>query len=147
MPLVRRIVVAAISFQLLFYLGCGPSGPEIARVKGTVTMDGQPLSNATVVFIPPNGRPSAARTNQEGNYVLNFSGGRKGAIPGLNRIRITTLADPSVDEEGNSIPGQKETIPMRYNQMSELEFDVEDGKENTANFDLESGGKVINEAY
>jgi hypothetical protein len=42
-----------------------PGGPEIASVEGTVTMDGNPLPNASVVFIPPAGRPAGARTNAE----------------------------------------------------------------------------------
>jgi hypothetical protein len=133
------------SWTLLFLLsaGCGPSGPEIASVAGRVTMDGKPLPNATVVFIPENGRPAGASTDENGNYVLNFSQGRKGAIPGKNTIRITTQRDPTPgDETTKSIPGSKETIPMRYNTVSELEFTVEPKKKNIANFDLTSDGPI-----
>lgn len=124
-------------------LGCSTSGPEIASVKGTITMDGKPLPNATVVFIPQsNGRPAAAKTDSEGKYRLNFSAGRKGAIPGNNRIRITTKSDPSVDEEGNPIAGSPEKIPMKYNQLTTLEFNVLAGQKNEANFELQSGGQI-----
>ena len=53
--------------------GCSSSGPEIASVSGRITMDGKPLANATVVFIPENGRPAGARTDADGKYVLNFT--------------------------------------------------------------------------
>lgn len=130
---------------LVILIGCGPGGPDIASVEGTVTMDGKPLEYATVVFIPTGGRPAGAMTDKEGKYVLNFSAGRKGAIPGPNKIRVTTLRDPSEDEDGNPIPGSKETIAMEYNQQTTLEFNVEAGKKNIANFDLKSGGKIMSD--
>src|SRR5262245_51132847 len=43
---------------VLALAGCGPGGPEIAHVAGRVTMDGKPLSNAAVVFVPETGRPA-----------------------------------------------------------------------------------------
>src|SRR5262245_29198245 len=119
--------------------GCGSGGPDIAYVSGRVTMDGKPLANATVVFIPENGRPAGASTDADGRYVLNFSEGRRGAIPGKNMVRVTTQRDPTPGEDGKSIPGSKETIPDKYNSATELTFDVEPKKRNVANFDLKSG--------
>jgi hypothetical protein len=123
-------------------LGCSSGGPDIAYVSGRVTMDGKPLPNATVVFVPENGRPAGATTDAEGNYVLNFAQGRKGAIPGPSSIRIMTFRDADQDENGNPIPASKETVPARYNTDSTLSFDVEPGKKNVANFDLESEADV-----
>jgi hypothetical protein len=123
--------------------GCGRGGPEIAYVTGRVTMDGKPLANASVIFIPENGRPAGAATDADGNYVLNFAQGRRGAIPGKNAIRITTQRDPTPGEGDEAIPGSKETVPAKYNTNSTLEFVVEPGKKNVANFDLKSDGKVI----
>ena len=123
-------------------LGCGPSGPEIARVEGTVKMDGKPLADAAVVFIPENGRPAGSRTDSAGHYVLNFSEGRLGAIPGKSSVRITTAREASEGADGKPTPAAPETIPMKYNTQSTLEFTVENGKKNIANFDLVSGGPV-----
>ncbi len=143
--LIYRVCSAYLVVVLL--AGCGSSGPEIASVKGTITLDGKPLPNATIVFIPPEGRPAGAKTNAEGKYELNFSNGRKGTMPGLNKIRLTTLSEASQDENGNAIPGSKEIIPMQYNQMSTLEFLVEPGKQNIADFALESKGKIQTTGY
>jgi hypothetical protein len=101
-------------------------------------MDGKPLADATVVFVPENGRPSGARTDEDGHYVLNFAQQRKGAIPGTSTVRILTMRDADRDENGQVIPGRKETVPARYNTDSELTFEVEPGKKNVANFELES---------
>ena len=125
---------------LVLAVGCSSSGPEIARVEGRVLMDGKPLPNATVVFVPENGRPAGATTDENGHYVLNFAQGRKGAIPGTNMVRILTMRDAGQDENGQSIPGSPETVPARYNTETTLEFNVEPKKNNIANFELKSTG-------
>ena len=129
---------------LTVMIGCGPSGPEIARVQGTITMDGKPLPAAVVMFVPEHGRPSACETDDNGKYVLEFSAGRKGAIPGKNRVEVNT-ARLAYEKDGKQMPAVKESVPVRYNRDTELEFNVEPGKTNIANFDLKSGGKVIQE--
>jgi hypothetical protein len=138
---VWSLVIGAWSllFAWSFLLaGCGSGGPDISYVSGRVTMDGKPLPNASVVFIPENGRPAGANTDEDGNYVLNFAQGRRGAIPGKNTIRITTLRDPYEGDDGKMVPGSPETIPSKYNASTTLEFTVEPRKRNVANFDLTS---------
>ncbi len=122
-------------------IGCSNSDIETASVKGKVTMDDKPLANASVVFIPENGRPAGASTDDEGNYVLTFSGDRQGAMLGKNIVKISTLSDPSETEAGEIIPGTPETVPIQYNAETTLEFMVEQ-KENIANFDLSSEGEI-----
>lgn len=122
--------------------GCSSSGPEIAYVSGRVTMDGKPLPNATVVFVPENGRPAGAGTDEDGNYVLNFSQGRQGAIPGPSIVRISTARDADQDDEGQTIPGSPETVPRQYNIETTLTFDVASNKSNVANFDLVSTSSI-----
>jgi hypothetical protein len=136
--------VLTIATLLLIFPGCSSSGPEIASVSGRVTMDGKPLANATIVFTPENGRPSGARTDQNGNYALNFTEGRSGAIPGPNTVYISTVRDAEKDENGKTLVTEsKETVPMEYNAASKLTFTVEPRKKNIADFDLKSGGKII----
>ncbi len=144
----NRFSVAFVSFSLALagFAGCGSGGPDIARVEGTVTMDGKPLPRAFVVFIPQGGRPAAAETDASGKYVLEFSGGRKGAIPGKNKVEINTARQPEHEPDGTLIPGVKESVPAKYNRNTTLEFDVVDGQKNIADFQLESKGKVVAEA-
>ncbi len=133
----RRLVLPMVGFLVMIVLGCGPNGPEVATVEGTVTLDSKPLPEASVLFINQNGRPAAAWTDASGKYRLMFDENRSGAIPGDNLVRITTFR---FGVEGK--PGKKETIPVEYNSRSKLSFKVEPGKRNIANFDLKSGGKV-----
>jgi len=64
-------------------------------------------------------------TDANGKYVLEFSEGRHGAIPGPNMIRISTLRDPTPGEDGKAIPGSKETIPPKYNSETTLTFKLD----------------------
>lgn len=128
-------------FLLPFCVGCS-TGTDLARVEGTVTMDGKPLANATVVFTNGQTRPSGAITDLTGTYELNFSDREKGAVPGKNIVRITTAQGPSETVDGEPIAAKKETVPMKYNALTTLEFNVEPGKTNVADFALESKGPI-----
>jgi len=134
--------VGLLMIALMLQVGCGPSGPDIARVQGTVTMDGKPLPNAIIMFVPVGGRPSVSETDANGKYVLEFSGGRKGAIPGINRVEINT-GRLAYEKDGKNYPAVKESVPVQYNRLTTLEFNVEAGKNNTADFALKSGGKIV----
>lgn len=123
----------------LIAAGCNPRPkdmPEIAPVKGTVTMDGQPLPKVDVTFFSEvGGQVSAGTTDDAGMYELRFSGRHMGAKIGPNTVRITT---PPAQE----IPGEppwKEKVPAKYNRKSELKADVKPGPEpNTIDFELKS---------
>ena len=134
--------VVLLMMALMLQVGCGPSGPDIARVQGTVTMDGKPLPNAIIMFVPVGGRPSVSETDANGKYVLEFSGGRKGAIPGINRVEINT-GRLAYEKDGKNYPAVKESVPVQYNRLTTLEFNVEAGKNNTADFALKSGVKIV----
>jgi hypothetical protein len=75
--------------------------------------------------------------------VLNFTEGRQGAPPGIAKVRISTAQEVGEDDDGNPTPAVKETVPMRYNAATELEFDVKAGTKNIADFQLTSEGKVL----
>ncbi len=143
--MVRSIAqISCVSLIMSLAVGCGPGGPEIARVEGTVTMDSKPLPAAIIMFVPEGGRPSVCETDANGKYVLEFSGGRKGSIPGKNRVEINN-GRLAYEKDGKNFPAVKESVPAIYNRLTTLEFNVEPGKNNVANFDLKSGGKIIAE--
>src|SRR5690606_25361890 len=135
---------ALLLSTLLYTAGCS-SDSDIGRVEGTVTLDGQPLPKATVVFVQGQGRPAGGITDEQGRYVLNYAQGRKGALPGLNRVRITTAQGPSETPDGQPVPAVPERIPIQFNAESTLQFEVLAGEVNVANFDLVSKGKIARE--
>jgi hypothetical protein len=122
--------------------GCGgSSGPELAAVTGVVKLDGAPLADARVEFIPKDGRPAVALTDASGAYELTYNADRNGATPGEYTVRVSTYRRG--DESGTG--KTPERVPTKYNTKSELKKTVEPGK-NEINIDLESSGKVVQPA-
>ena len=135
--------------------GCGGNS-KYAPVSGQVLVDGKPREGLVVVFQPigsqenPNpGKGSSARTDAQGRFTLSVDENTPGAIVGNHKVAIfTALSDkelrgPTGDEAevgspDGAAPGPKETIPPRYNDMTELTFTVPEGGTDTANFDLKT---------
>jgi hypothetical protein len=115
----------------LILAGCGP-GDGLARVNGTVTLNGEPLGGAIVQFQPveEGGTPSAGKTDAKGRYELMHTFDQRGAVPGEHVVSIRTAA-AYYDEEG----GGEERIPAEYNDRTELKRTVEPGS-NTFDFEL-----------
>lgn len=61
--------IAAVA-ALAVLSGCGDSGPQRYAVKGTVTLDGRPVNNATLIFTPTGPGLAAAATIREGAFEL-----------------------------------------------------------------------------
>ncbi|WP_232103579.1 carboxypeptidase-like regulatory domain-containing protein [Gimesia algae] len=81
-------------------LGCtGGNDVDLGSVSGVVTMDGKPLSNAIVVFVPEKGNPSSGRTDEQGTYDLTYLGNSRGAIVGSHKVKITSRDPNELDEE------------------------------------------------
>ena len=135
-------VGVTLGLVLLTTVLCGCGGNEnLASVTGTITLDGKPLPNAFVVFVPSaevGGTTSYGRTDENGHYEMMFSDDEKGAWIGLNRVEIST-GDVGAQEEG----GAREKVPSVYNQETTLTADVKPGAQKF-DFDLKSdAGKVV----
>jgi len=118
--------------------GCGPGGPAVGQVEGTVTLDGEPVAGAIVTFVPvEGGRNSMAETDESGHYVLEYTGGKPGALVGKHKVRISTYQEPEEDDSGQLVGGVPEKIPAKYNEQTTLEVEVKRGKQ-TIDFELTS---------
>ena len=119
----------------LFLAGCGGSGPKLGRVKGRVTLGGQPLEEAEVTFQPTaeGAAPSAGTTDADGRYELRYTFDTKGAVPGEHVVTITT-GGTFLDDEGIEFE-REESVPAKYNTETGLRETVEPGS-NTIDFDL-----------
>lgn len=107
-------------------------------VKGKVTLGGQPLEGAVVMFTPKSGSPSAGRTNSSGEYELVFSRDYKGAEMGEHIVTISTFQEASPDAE-TPTPEVPEKVPFKYREGAEpLKAEVKSG-DNVIDFTLEPG--------
>jgi hypothetical protein len=121
--------------------GCS-RGPRLAEVAGTVTLDGKPLDNVLVEFLPEAGagsslRRSTGRTDADGHFQLTCDNQKPGAVIGAHRVLVHDLA-PYGDKfvgRGGSKDGPDATdrppsrVPDRYTQVSQtpLHQDVQEG--------------------
>jgi hypothetical protein len=125
---IARWLILAAAIPAL--VGCSKSDrPPLGLVAGVVTLDGQPLPEALVLFTPDGpGRTSRALTDTAGRYELAYLRDIMGADLGHHTVRITTIIDDN---------GGKERLPKRYHAKSTLEAHVEPG-DNTLDFALTS---------
>lgn len=129
----RRYWLGVVLGSLL--AGCGgPEHPDVADVSGTVTLDGKPLAQASIMFQPTAaGRPSLGTTDENGNYTLLYLDGVEGAMLGSHKVVIRT---EQPGEDGQP-PLVKEKLPPKYHNRSELTAEVVAGG-NTIDFPLTS---------
>ncbi len=120
--------VVTLWLVLIVSAGCSDGNrPPLAPVEGRITLDGQPLAGATVVFQPTRGKSSSAQTGPDGRYELIYIRDIRGAIPGQHTVSITTASESQPQER----------LPSRYHSKTELTAAVKlEGGE--VNFDLKS---------
>jgi len=121
--------------------------PPLGQVSGRVTLNGQPLSGATVRFAPKDpiygegqgGKRLAASvslgiTDDNGNYSLLYVKDVNGAYIGQHKVQIEAK-DPS---------GRERLLP-EFNSRSTLEREVKAGSQ-VMDFDVKSNESTANPA-
>lgn len=133
-------LVAALCAGLLLSSGCGDTGNRQA-IEGTVTIDGQPLDEGQITFLPQEGTegPTAGAPVHNGKFVVAQE---QGVFAGHFRVEITavrptgkTIADPETDQVIDDV---EQYLPDRYNRESELTAEVKPGEINQLEFALET---------
>ena len=116
---------------LVLVCGCG-HGPKLVPVSGTVKLDGQPLTDATVNFLFNDyPRPAVGRTDTSGKFSLSYNN-RAGAPLGACKVMIRKQGKAAGDA------ALRELIPGRYNSNTQLQFEVTKQGPNEFNLDLNS---------
>ncbi len=114
-------VVACIACLWSVALGCMDSQPERIAVVGTMTLDGEPVQDATLILTPksPGGR-AAAVAIVEGEFALPQT---QGVIAGDYRIQINPNGPDFevIAASGSAQTIRKPKIPARFQRVGELE--------------------------
>ena len=133
-----RIVLGLSLFALC---GCARKVP-MGQVEGTVRVDGAPLADAMVTFIPDdrNLPQSTGLTNAEGHFQLRCANGSAGAAVGQHRVIVIDAAqapsgkgkDDDDLPEGKDVPNSR--LPLKYARPDKtpLRQSVETGPQEVA---------------
>lgn len=121
------------ALAVLTLVGCGPAGPRKIKISGTVTLDGSPLAEGNVVFIPLDPALGAAGGQiTAGDFTLE-------TYPGPHRVEVYADKKESRPIRPDDPPELAfvltSLIPERYNKKSTLTCDVQSPKDRPA-FDL-----------
>lgn len=109
--------------------GCGKEY-EVAPVSGRVTLDGKPMADVGVTFVPlakdkkkPNVGPgSIGKTDAEGRFTLKTVNGEEGAVPAEHVVRMSAASPPVGGQNGDEL-----AAPSRTSGKSPLPRNAEDG--------------------
>lgn len=144
----------AIALVAVTIGGCGKGSPKLHPATGTVTLDGKPLVDATVSFVPASGRPSDGKTDGSGKYTI-MTDGQPGVPAGAYKVAVSKFTSqgempamaPSPDDMRKMYEKKKKgevdkgEVPAKYGRAdtSGLSADVTaDGSKNVFNHELTS---------
>lgn len=122
----------AAGFVLIGLLaaGCGGSSAE-TPVSGTVTLDGDPLAGAAVVFRPTGGTPGnggTGVTGPDGKYTLVGPQGQKGLPNGSYKVTVSRPLRKDGTPPPPGLPPIEsdavETVPAKYSDPAKTELAV-----------------------
>lgn len=123
---------------LLAHSGCGP---RPVAVQGGVTLGGQPLDEAVIVFVPQeSGRKQTGAPIVNGSYQIAAD---DGLLPGAYNVRI--IDDPPLSlghdqsPAGQAALARRRKLPEKYGQNSPLKVEIpaEKPAEGALTFDFE----------
>jgi len=149
-------LAAMLYFSALIIAGgCGESGPPLVPVGGTVKLDGKPLAEAEMTFVPDAGNkhitPGNAFTADDGTYKVRYQG-KFGLAEGkyVVTVKKNVIADKSkVPDAMKDDPAQLEMLGLtkpslnkKYSAPDASPFTIEvtgDGKPH--DLELDSKGR------
>lgn len=121
----KRLLLCLVALVL----GCAGSDGA-ADVKGEVSLDGQPLMDGVIHFMPLDGKSRTASTFVKGGHFET-------RVPlGKQRVEISCVkAQPLKPGQMADSATGAEIVPAKYNTKSELTLEVKRGK-NEPRFEL-----------
>lgn len=132
----------------LFITGCSEAtqGPQRAAVSGTVQLNGSPLAQGIIRFVPTDGTqgPKVSLPIQDGQFAADTD---HGPVAGTNRVEIQSTDDGGLamdDEEAvEELRRQPRkisvvTVPPIYNTHSQLKEQLLTDQLNELTFELQT---------
>ena len=108
----KKIIGLFCVALMVTLVGCGASHPALTVVTGTVTYDGEPLADATIVLMPDGGdgttKTADGLTDAQGQFklVTTFPDGAvvDGAVEGAYVLRVVKYEEVDIPLEAEGPP-------------------------------------------
>jgi hypothetical protein len=139
MKLRWNVLLVVVANCALFAVGCGKNdGPKTYVVKGTVTLDGQPLATGRINLVPTEGKGgSVGGEIKNGKYEVRIVNGPKTVEITSEKVTGKQKAYPN-DPASPEFDIKEQIIPAKYNTNTELKVLVKDAGTTEENFTLVS---------
>ena len=109
---------------LLTLAGC--SNNKMADVKGTVTIDKNPIQEGTITFFPEDGKaPTTGGPITKGEYNVKVPVGLMKVSISMGKVVGKKKLYPDPDSPYAEV--KEEALPAKYNEQSELKLEVTPG--------------------
>jgi hypothetical protein len=135
-----RIAALSVCAGLVSVAGCGEKLPARVPVSGTVTIDGQPLTYGSIMFMNTSTRPAGGAIDSQGRFTLSCYEAADGAIIGHHRVKVNASQPVTTDSV-------RWLAPKKYADENTSGIEVE-VTEPTDDVKIElkwAGGKPFNE--
>jgi hypothetical protein len=125
-------IIAALSCS-----GCGKqSSYDVAIVRGTVTLDGKPITGGKVMFAPiaqgqnaKAGKPGFGTLGPDGSFVISTYGVEDGAVVGKHWVSVMRNLEVGDSERSSTekpeMPFERVTFPQQQTVVSAQENQID----------------------
>ncbi|MDR2704754.1 MAG: carboxypeptidase-like regulatory domain-containing protein [Planctomycetaceae bacterium] len=124
-------ILTSLLILLPLVIGCNNQGLSgLYKVKGKVTLQGQPIGNVSISLKPiendPEKRPASGTSREDGTFVITTLKPGDGAYPAKYKVLLGRVEIKSIG--GNTIG--RDTIPKKYRDpnTTPIEYEVKAGK-------------------
>jgi hypothetical protein len=128
----RSSPLAMLAAVMVAAAGCGPHIPPLPAtepVHGNVTLDGQPVTNGFVRFLPETGsggRFAEGMITEDGSYTVAAFKGKAGTLPGEYKVYFSGQPQAAEEDHDEAPPPD---VPKKYlrPETSDLKVTVSGG--------------------
>jgi hypothetical protein len=130
------LIGALATGLLLLAAGCGPTWTMNQQVDGVAKLDGKPLANVRIQFVPDvdpkvQAPTSTATTDAEGRFQLNCDNQKPGAVIGKHNVLVfvgrgdSAQANDPDAKPGQAAAGKIPPVPTFYTVAAKTPLQVE----------------------
>jgi hypothetical protein len=137
----------SLAVSTLGFCGCSDAEHRRCAIIGQVTLDGQPVQDATIIFTPKGEGLAAAASIVDGSFLMTE---QNGPTRGDFGVRINPQAAELAEVEGHAAPlapkNGRPKIPQVYQRDGKLTATITGQADQSLRFELSTREPVARQA-